>query len=279
MYILCYCEVRLVYFVKIRKFHVLTCNDYKDISLSRQIVPKNRKFTMKTDWLKSLPSFKAPLKINSITKAIAISGLAIGAAAMIPAAPAGAVLLNSGSLGFGDGTTDFFTSVDQTSYAVTFSPSQLALITNVTGAFSSTFAQNELRAITPTTGTFNLVAGSANVFSLASALNFNFLSNGVNVSIGAGSTFTRNFNNVNAGVEFSGLNATGSVTNADGTVNLPSLAFTFNDIPSAGGGIYGITLSPNNPTAVPEPFTVIGTIVGGAAALRMRKKLAKAAKN
>ena len=54
---------------------------------------------MKTDWLKSLPSFKAPLKINSITKAIAISGLAIGAAATIPAAPPGAVLLNNLSSG------------------------------------------------------------------------------------------------------------------------------------------------------------------------------------
>jgi hypothetical protein len=29
-------------------------------------------------------------------------------------------------------------------------------------------------------------------------------------------------------------------------------------------------------TAVPEPFTIIGTIVGGTAALRMRKKLAAA---
>ncbi|WP_396134336.1 PEP-CTERM sorting domain-containing protein [Chamaesiphon sp. VAR_48_metabat_135_sub] len=27
------------------------------------------------------------------------------------------------------------------------------------------------------------------------------------------------------------------------------------------------------PTSVPEPFTIIGTIVGGSAALRMRKKL------
>ena len=230
---------------------------------------------MKTHWLTSLPSFKVPLKINSITKAIAISGLAIGAAATIPAAPAGAVLLNTGSLGFSDGTSDFFTSVDQTSYAVTFSPTQLALITNATGAFSSTFAQNELRSITPTTGTFNLVAGSGNVFSLASALNFTFPSNSVNVSIGAGSTFTRTFNNVDTGVGFASQNATGTVANADGTVNLPSLAFTFNDIPSAGGGNYGMTLSP---TPIPEPFTVIGTLVGGAAALRMRKKLADAAK-
>ncbi len=30
--------------------------------------------------------------------------------------------------------------------------------------------------------------------------------------------------------------------------------------------------------AVPEPFTIIGTIVGGTAALRLRKKLAKSTK-
>ena len=33
------------------------------------------------------------------------------------------------------------------------------------------------------------------------------------------------------------------------------------------------------PTAVPEPFTIIGTIVGGTAALRLRKKLTKSTKN
>jgi hypothetical protein len=39
-------------------------------------------------------------------------------------------------------------------------------------------------------------------------------------------------------------------------------------------------LNVNNttPTAVPEPFTVIGTLIGGTAALRMRKKLKSTAK-
>ena len=31
--------------------------------------------------------------------------------------------------------------------------------------------------------------------------------------------------------------------------------------------------STGDPTAVPEPFTIVGTLVGGTAALRMRKKL------
>ncbi|WP_181243730.1 PEP-CTERM sorting domain-containing protein [Chamaesiphon polymorphus] len=33
------------------------------------------------------------------------------------------------------------------------------------------------------------------------------------------------------------------------------------------------------PTPVPEPLTIIGTIVGGTVALRLRKKLSKSTKN
>jgi hypothetical protein len=36
---------------------------------------------------------------------------------------------------------------------------------------------------------------------------------------------------------------------------------------------YAFDIVTTNPTAVPEPFTVIGTLVGGTAVLRMRKKL------
>lgn len=43
----------------------------------------------------------------------------------------------------------------------------------------------------------------------------------------------------------------------------------------------GVSVTPNSvtPTVVPEPFTIIGTIVGGTAALRLRKKLTKSTKN
>lgn len=37
--------------------------------------------------------------------------------------------------------------------------------------------------------------------------------------------------------------------------------------------IDNFTFSSNNATAVPEPFTIVGTFIGGTAALRMRKKL------
>jgi hypothetical protein len=219
--------------------------------------------------------------LASIKKSIVISAassLAIGVAAIIPAAPAGAVLLNSGNFSFADGTTDFFTSLGQTSYTVNFNnTSGAAFINSATGAFSSSFAPGSTPAVTPSTGIFSLVSG--NIFSLASPLSFNFPVNGVNVSIDSGSTFTRTFNNVNSGVGFADLSVTGRVANADGTVNLQALSFTFNDNPNPGGGSYSVTLSPNNPLNVPEPFSVIGTIVGGTAAFRMRKKLANAGKH
>ena len=219
-------------------------------------------------------TIKTALKINSLTQIFAIGGLAMGVATIIPTAPAGAVLLNSGNLAFSDGTGDFFTSPDQISYTVNFNPNGLALISNPTGAFGSTFAPNLTTPVASSIGTFNLVGLSGNTFSLGSALNFNFPINGVNVSIDSGSTFSRNFNNVNAGVGFSNVDVTGKVTNADGTVDLQALSFTFNDNPNPGGGSYSITLSPTNPlTQVPEPFTIIGTIIGGAAAFRMKKKL------
>ena len=36
---------------------------------------------------------------------------------------------------------------------------------------------------------------------------------------------------------------------------------------------YNIAAVPTTPTAVPEPFTIIGTLIGGTSAFRMRKKL------
>jgi hypothetical protein len=225
----------------------------------------------------AIRQFTQLTSIKNYLQVVAASSLAVGVAAIIPAAPAGAVLLNSGNFSFADGTTDFFTSVGQNSYTVNFNnTSGAAFINSATGAFSSSFAPGSTPAVTPSTGTFNLVSG--NVFSLASPLSFNFPVNGVNVSINSGSTFTRTFNNGTSGVGFADLSVNGQVANADGTVNLQGLSFTFNDNPSPGGGSYSVTLSPNNPL-VPEPFTVIGTIVGGTAAFRMRKKLANINKN
>ena len=63
-----------------------------------------------------------------------------------------------------------------------------------------------------------------------------------------------------------------TVSNSFGTVNTDSFNLTFNDISSrSGAGGYSVLASTF--TAVPEPFTIIGTLVGGTAAVLMRKKL------
>ena len=48
--------------------------------------------------------------------------------------------------------------------------------------------------------------------------------------------------------------------------------FNCTNIGRPDGGI-PVTTSPGGSTAVPEPFTIIGSIVGGIVAFRMRKKL------
>jgi hypothetical protein len=51
----------------------------------------------------------------------------------------------------------------------------------------------------------------------------------------------------------------------------------FNNNTNSGDGRVSISLI-SSPTAVPEPLTIIGTIIGGTAAMRMRKKLKSAGK-
>lgn len=52
----------------------------------------------------------------------------------------------------------------------------------------------------------------------------------------------------------------------------------FSDAIRSGNGRLAISFVPDSSTAVPEPFTIVGTLIGGGAALRMRKKLRDAAK-
>ena len=130
---------------------------------------------MKTELLKSLSSFKAPLKINNITKAIAISGLAIGAAAIIPAAPAQAITFSTGQLDFGDSTSSFANDVNPVAgnnFNVTFNPLGTATIFSpVTGSFSPTFTAGTIGSNSPTVN-FSNIGGST--YRLNQALVFNF---------------------------------------------------------------------------------------------------------
>ena len=231
---------------------------------------------MKIKQFANLPNIKA-LNI------IAVSSLAIGIAASISAAPAQAVVLNSGQLGFSDGTGDFFAQATFTpgnTFSVGFNPGLLALVnaTAATGSFSPFFPVSAAYVVASTTGTFSYagVGTSPNTFryTLGSDLAFNF-NNGVSLTVGQGSIFQGQLSSTSV-KSFDLLdNGVGSFfQNGADRVDTAALQFNFNDNNSGGGGTYGVTASP-----VPEPFTIIGTIIGGTAAFRMRKKLVNAAKN
>jgi hypothetical protein len=202
---------------------------------------------------------------------LAISGLAIGIATAISVAPAGAVALNTGGVTISDGTLDFYTSGNPNSYTVTFNPGTgnvPAFSSGVSGLYVDFFPNPGQVFLTGnSTGTFNRV-GTTETFSLASQLDFVF-TNGVTLAFDPGSTFLR-VNNTNVGVGFASQNITGRAINGADSVLFQSEAFTFQDAATAGGGGYSFTVSP---TVIPEPFTIIGTLVGGTAAFRMRKRL------
>lgn len=55
-----------------------------------------------------------------------------------------------------------------------------------------------------------------------------------------------------------------------GAVAVSAISFP---IAASAAPLGAIDPPPPTPTEVPEPFTIIGTLVGGTAAFRMRKKL------
>jgi hypothetical protein len=99
-------------------------------------------------------------------------------------------------------------------------------------------------------------------------MSFNAYASPFNISLSTGQTF--NLNSLNyPNRKFVGFTSDTAIT---------SISFTA----TAGNTLldnfrFG-TASPAAATSVPEPFTVIGTLVGGTTALRMRKKLKSARK-
>jgi hypothetical protein len=94
------------------------------------------------------------------------------------------------------------------------------------------------------------------------------------ITLSTGETF--NFNTLNSfNFSFAGF-----------TSDTPISSISFNGLGDSNSSFGGTTRLDNfrfgtvnaSSTAVPEPFTVIGTLIGGTAALRMRKKLKSAGK-
>ncbi|PSB58415.1 hypothetical protein C7B77_04870 [Chamaesiphon polymorphus CCALA 037] len=235
---------------------------------------------------------------------LAVGSLAVGLGTVAYAAPAQAAFLFNSDLSFGNANiTSFFSDVNPgagDTIAVTFAtPTDVGSSGGILAGTSffptiSPATIPGMYALSPVpTATFNYVAGNSGgfIYSLASDLVFNFSVNGspnglspttpVSLTIAGGTQFTGSSNPT--AVAFSTITPTGSFfQNGGDKTFLNALSFSLNDTLSGGKGTFGITAStvaPPTTTQVPEPFTIVGTIIGGTAALRMRKKLAKAAQN
>jgi DNA-binding beta-propeller fold protein YncE len=103
-----------------------------------------------------------------------------------------------------------------------------------------------------------------------------FLSNTVNkinTTSGAVTPFVTTGLNGPAELVF---DATGILYEADylsGKINKISSTGVVTSFVTGLSGPSGLAFAPSASTAVPEPFTIIGTLIGGTAAIRMRKKL------
>lgn len=238
-------------------------------------------------------SIAASLKTTGFKQLLAVGSVAIGIAAIIPAAPAQAASLAGGSLNFGGAVSDFY--FDPTSSQPTFSVnfnvgSALTNVTQSTGPFQTAVP---VRTYTnpPAPVTFSRIFAIPNgvnsffQYSNTNNLVFNF-QNGTTFTIPTGSFFNGTYTTNAAQTVIQGMNFTlgtnsSYYTNNGTRTNTDGAAFSFSDTPANTNGVYSaptFTLTQPVPQSVPEPFSIIGTLVGGTAAFRMRKKLSAANK-
>ncbi len=228
---------------------------------------------MKIRQFANLPGIETSLKI------IAASSLAIGVVAGVAAAPAGAVLLTApGNLSFNDGvlnTAGIINPVAGNTFTATFNNTGFNLVSVATGSFAPLFTP--LGPKTVSSPSVNFLYASGQNYTLQSNLDFNFGTAGL-LRIASGSTFLDTAQGATHS-NFSLVGTAGSFITPDSIATPLTLSsFNFdvdNDVanPSPNGS-YSLVASITPTAAVPEPFTVIGTLIGGTAAFRRRKTLA-----
>lgn len=227
-------------------------------------------------------SLKSPNNSLNVARLLAVGAIATGGVAILSVESASAITFNGGQLDFGVFTSPFTNAVDPVpgnNFNVTFNPSGTTNIFTATGDFSPTFTGGTIVGSNSPTVNFGYVGG--NTYRLNSDLVFNFAAaTPTSFTIRQNSTFTQTdiFNNgLKVGTGLQLALDTGSFFTNDGNIsNIPTLSFSLNDTGLPSGGLFIVQASP---TAVPEPFTIIGTLVGGTAALRMRKKLSDASRH
>jgi hypothetical protein len=251
--------------------------------------------------VKQLPDlstlFEIFSKSTNLAQMLVVGTLAMSASVGIPAAPAHAVALNGGQVAFTGETTGFLelqNAVPLNSFGVTFNfnpepppgAASNATVSSASAPFNTYFNQNPngsgTYSLNPQTQTvaFNYDSGNNSLFSykLGSDLVFAF-ANSVTLTIKQGSTFVGS--NSGSGVSLSTNSPFGSFYSQGGiNTTVQALSFTLNDITAGSTGGYSILASTVEPVtaSVPEPLTIVGTILGGTAAVRIRRKLTDAAK-
>jgi hypothetical protein len=214
---------------------------------------------------------------HNLGQLLAVGSMAIGVAATMSAAPAQAVALNTASLAF-DGISSVFrpAAVAKNDFTVTFSSNLAANVSEATGdlAGAGLFPSLGNYAVSSDTVTFDYIGstgGPNRQYALLDNLNFTF-SNGVQVNFLAGALFEGTANANTATLSYSGVG--GSFVVGGDTSNATSYTFDFTDTNVNGGDKYNLRAAKE----VPEPFSIIGTLIGGTAAFRMKKKLASSSK-
>jgi hypothetical protein len=245
---------------------------------------------------------------------LAIS-LAIIATA-ISAAPAGAVIIAPGSqLRFSGEVLNTSGTIDSAALGNTFQGTFATgggNITRATGTFASIFAgvgptttATGLKFSTSNSVSFEQVGPSSTVVGIdylpTTDLVFIFPNTNGTSADPAGGTLTLPANTrflvtpaISSGTGsrssfniYTTPSFGGTFTNGSNTTNLNFTSFSFdvdnfdstNPVNISPDGSFSFVATVPDATAVPEPFTIIGTILGGTAAMRMRKKLAAVAKN
>ncbi|WP_310426235.1 PEP-CTERM sorting domain-containing protein [Chamaesiphon sp. VAR_48_metabat_135_sub] len=247
---------------------------------------------MKVKEFASTPNFaKASFRTSTLAQLLTAGGLAIGVAASIPVAPAQAVVINTGELAFNDGAFNSSGTISSNNqFNVNFNNGGNAVVTTASGDFAPLIpgvnppGVSVPKPISGSIGTFlfsGVGPGTSVDYKLSNPLGLDFNFGGAigTLNIAKDSIF-RGFPITGGNVNFSILSSIGStfVSGSASPVNVMDFDFSVSNTPNQLGS-YGIRVAAAGTPAVPEPLTIIGTIVGGAAALRMRKKLSNVTKN
>ncbi|PSB58413.1 hypothetical protein [Chamaesiphon polymorphus] len=238
---------------------------------------------------KASNAFDFASRRKTFTQLLSASTLAVGAISTISAVPARAISLAGGQVVWTGEVDNFVQLINPTpgdTIDTIFNNISMgaAMVSSATGPFTTTglFDQSPsgggVYPIDPSSvTTFTYVSGDSSnyTYELASDLDFAF-ANTVTLTVVAGTKFSGNINPAGTAASLFTNDGTGSFYTQGGVrTDVTALSFTLNDI---GGGVtagYSI-LASTTTTAVPEPFTIVGTLVGGTVAMRMRKKLATA---